>query len=152
MPSSEENFPRRLAPPIDKREIGDAAIPQFPGNAEYILLPQPPTPPPSPTRANSQWARSLEWRHAVTLHILVGKISISFFLFYYECMLSLVVLCGRNSNYFFSFVLIQTCIRDTNEIVLIVVFLGKKYVTIYLYLYIYICVKILKLYWPSNRW
>ena len=26
-------------PPIDKREIGDAAIP-FPGNAEYIILPQ----------------------------------------------------------------------------------------------------------------
>ena len=29
-------------PPIDKREIGDAA---FPGNAEYILLPQPSPPP-----------------------------------------------------------------------------------------------------------
>ena len=46
--------------------------------------------------AISRWARSLEWRHAVTLHILVGKISISFFLFYCEGMLSLVVLwlCG----------------------------------------------------------
>ena len=55
--------------------------------------------PPQPlfTRAISQWARSLEWRHAVTLHILVGKICISFFLFYCEGMLSLVVLwlCGR---------------------------------------------------------
>ena len=43
-------------------------------------------------RAISQWASSLEWRHAVTLHILVGKICISFFLFYYEGMLSLIVL------------------------------------------------------------
>ena len=34
-------------PPIDKREIGDAA---FPENAEYTLLPQP----PPPTRAISQ--------------------------------------------------------------------------------------------------
>ena len=56
-------------------EIGDAAIPgEFP--------PQPPD-----FRAISQWARSLEWRHAVTLHILVGKICISFFLFYCEGML-----------------------------------------------------------------
>ena len=64
------NFPavklRPQNPPIDKREIGDAAIP---GKAEYILLPQPlPL-----TRAISQWARSLEWRHDVMLHILVGK-------------------------------------------------------------------------------
>ena len=44
------------------------------------------------TRAIDQWARSLEWRHAVTLHILVGKICISFFLFFCEGMLSLVVL------------------------------------------------------------
>ena len=55
--------------------------------------------PPQPlfTRAISQWARSLEWRHAVTLHILVGKICISFFLFYCEGMLSLIILwlCGR---------------------------------------------------------
>ena len=50
----------------------------------------PPQPPA--TRIISQWAVSLEWRHAVTLHILVGKICISFFLFYYEGMLSLVVL------------------------------------------------------------
>ena len=34
----------------------------------------------------------LEWRHTVTLHILVVKISISFFLFYCDGMLSLVVL------------------------------------------------------------
>ena len=33
---------RPQTPPIDKREIKDAAI--FCGNAEYILLPQPPTP------------------------------------------------------------------------------------------------------------
>ena len=54
--------------------------------------------PPHPhiTRAISQWARSLEWRHAVTLPNLVGKICTSFFLFYCEGMLSLVVLwlCG----------------------------------------------------------
>ena len=76
-------------PPIDKREIRDAAIPG--GNAEYIRLPQP------KTRAISQWARSLEWRHVVTLHILVWKIYISFFIFYCEGMLSLVVLslCAR---------------------------------------------------------
>ena len=48
------------------------------------------------TKVISQWESSLEWRHAVTLHILVGKICISFFLFYCEGMLSLVVLwlCG----------------------------------------------------------
>ena len=53
--------------------------------------------PPPPTRAISQWASSLEWRHAVTLHILVGKICIIFFLFYCEGILSLVVLwpCGQ---------------------------------------------------------
>ena len=53
-----------------------------------LLLPQP----PPPTRAISQWASSLEWRHAVTLHILVGKICISFLLFNCEGMLSLLVL------------------------------------------------------------
>ena len=47
----------------------------------------PPQPPA--TRAISQWGRSLEWRHAVTLHILVEKICISFFLFFCEGMLSL---------------------------------------------------------------
>ena len=47
---------------------------------------------PPATRAISQWARSLEWLHTVTLHFLVGKICISFFLFYCEGMLSLVVL------------------------------------------------------------
>ena len=59
----------------------------------WEIPPQPPA-----TRAISQWARSLEWRHAVTLHIPVGKICISFFLFYCEDMLSLVVLwlCGIN--------------------------------------------------------
>ena len=49
-------------------------------------------PQPLATRAISQWASNLEWRHAVTLHILVGKICISFFLFYWEGMPSLVVL------------------------------------------------------------
>ena len=87
---------RELSPPLSSAhrllqcyhsqwEIGDAAIPgEFP--------PQPPA-----TRAISQWASSLEWRHAVTLYVLVGKICISFFLFYCEGMLSLVVLlwlCG----------------------------------------------------------
>ena len=59
------------------------------------IPPQPPAP-----RAISQWASSLEWRHAVTLHILVGKICINFFLFYCEGMLSLVVLwlCGCPSQ------------------------------------------------------
>ena len=59
-------------------EIGDAAIP-----GELPL---------SPRHYSSQSTRSLEWRHAVTLHILVRKICISFFLFYCEGMLSLVVL------------------------------------------------------------
>ena len=65
-------------------EIGDAAILENSPSA------------PRHYRAISQWARSLEWRHAVTLHILVGKVYISFFLFFYEGMLSLVVLwlCG----------------------------------------------------------
>ena len=55
------------------------------------IPPQPPV-----TWVVSQWASSLEWHHAVTLHILVGKICISFFLFYCEGMLPLVVLrlCG----------------------------------------------------------
>ena len=67
-------------------EIGDAGIPgEFP--------PQPPA-----TRAISQWGRRIKWCHAVTLHILVGKICISIFLFYCEGMLSLVVLwlCGTD--------------------------------------------------------
>ena len=52
----------------------------------------PPQPPA--TKFICQWASSLEWewRHAVTLHILVGKICFSFFLFCCEGMLSLVVL------------------------------------------------------------
>ena len=68
-------------------EIGDAAIP-----------PQPPA-----FTVISQWARRLEWRHDVTLHILVGKICISFFLFYCEDMLSVVVLwlCENTSPPFF---------------------------------------------------
>ena len=50
-------------------------------------------PPQSPaTRVISQWASSLEWRLVVTLHIPLGKICISFFLFYCEGMLSIVVL------------------------------------------------------------
>ena len=58
-------------------------------------------PQPSATRVISQRALSYVWRNAVTLHILVGKICISFFLFYCEGMLSLVVLwlCdGRLGN------------------------------------------------------
>ena len=58
-------------------EIGDAAIP-----GEIPLSPRH-------YRAISQWESSLNWRHAVTLYILVGKICISFFLFYCEGMLSL---------------------------------------------------------------
>ena len=61
-------------------EIGDVAIP-----GEFPLSPRH-------YRAISQWASILEWRHAVTLHILVGKICIIFSLFYCEGMLSLVVL------------------------------------------------------------
>ena len=59
----------------------------------------PPQPPA--TRVISQWASILEWRHAVMLHILDEKICISFFLFYCESMLSLVVLwlCGEDGLY-----------------------------------------------------
>ena len=73
-------------------EIGDAAIP-----GEFLLS-------LCHYRAISQWASILEWRHAVTLHILVGEICISFFLFYCEGLLSLVVLwlcepvCNQRSN------------------------------------------------------
>ena len=58
-------------------------------------------PQPHTTMAISQWAPSLEWRHTVTLHILVEKICIRFFLFYCEGMLPLVVLwlCDRDSNF-----------------------------------------------------
>ena len=59
-------------------EVGEAAIP-----GEFPLAPRH-------YRAISQWACILEWRHAGTLHILVGKICIIFFLFYCEGMLSLV--------------------------------------------------------------
>ena len=79
---------RPQTPPTDKREIGDAAIP---GERRIHTSPSAPPPPP-PIEAISQWAHSLEWRHAVTLHILVGKICITFFLLYCEGMLSLVVL------------------------------------------------------------
>ena len=50
------------------------------------VSPSAPPPPPPP-----EWkkARSLEWRHAVTLHILVGRICLTFFLFYCEGLLSL---------------------------------------------------------------
>ena len=58
-------------------EIGDAAIPGESPSA------------PRHYRAISQWASSLDWRHAVMLHILFGKICTSFFLFYCEGMLSL---------------------------------------------------------------
>ena len=70
-------------------ELGDAAIPgEFPSAPRHY-------------RAISQWASSFEWRHAVTLHILVGKICIIFLLFYCEGMLSLVVLwlCGHTFIY-----------------------------------------------------
>ena len=61
-------------------EIRDAAIPgEFPLSPHHYM-------------AISQWASSIEWRHAVTLHTLVGKICIIFVLFYCEGMLFLVVL------------------------------------------------------------
>ena len=72
-------------------EIEDAAIPgEFPSAPLYY-------------KAISQWLSSLEWRHTVTLHSLVGKICISFFLFYCEGMRSLVVLrlCGLNAGFDF---------------------------------------------------
>ena len=77
--------------PVEKREIGDAAIPM----ERRIHTSQRPPPPPS-TRAITQWARSLEWRHVVTLRILVGKICITFFPFSCEaCSLYLVLwLCN----------------------------------------------------------
>ena len=36
-------------------------------------------PPPPQTRPISQWTRSLNWRHAVKLHILIEKMCITFF-------------------------------------------------------------------------
>ena len=53
----------------------------------YFSLSSPTSPPPP------QLARSLEWRHALTLHILVGKICITFF--HYE---SVVCIIGRASK------------------------------------------------------
>ena len=79
---------RPQTPPIDKREIEDAAIPE---ERRIQTSPSDPPPPP-PNRAISQWARGLEWRHAGTLHILVGKICITFFPFSCEaCSLYLVL-------------------------------------------------------------
>ena len=61
----------------------------------------PPQPPPlgALTKGGAVSSDVTLWRHAVTLHILVGKICISFFLFYCEGRLSLVVLwlCGTNT-------------------------------------------------------
>ena len=57
LPSSEENFPpavklRPQTPPIDKREIGDAAIPGGTQSTYFSLSPAP-SPPPT-TRAISE--------------------------------------------------------------------------------------------------
>ena len=77
----------------------------------------PRIPPQLPaTRAISQWARSLEWSHAVTLHILVGKICISFLIFYCKGMVSLVVLwlCGQITGLWHSeWTYALTCTRET---------------------------------------
>ena len=53
---------------------------------------------PPPTMAISQWARSLEFRHADTLHIAVGMNCTTFFPFSCEaCSLYLVLgLCGQH--------------------------------------------------------
>ena len=72
--------------------------------------------PPSPTRAISQWARSLEWRHAVTMHTAVGKICITFFPFPCEaCSLYLVLwFCERLANqslfYFIYIFFFEACV------------------------------------------
>ena len=77
----------RLFLPIDKRKIVDAAIP-----GERRIHASPSAPPPPQTRAISQWAGSLEWRHALTLHTAVGKNCITFFPFSCEaCALYLVL-------------------------------------------------------------
>ena len=78
----------RLLPKMKEREV---CILRSPGNAEYILLPQPPP---------SARAISLEWYLAVTLHILVGKNCITFFPFSCEaCSLYLVLwLCAYNQQ------------------------------------------------------
>ena len=56
---------------------------------EYFSLTHP---PPPTTRAICQWARSLDWRHTMMLHILVRKICFSFFPFSCEaCSLYLVI-------------------------------------------------------------
>ena len=75
-------------PPIDKREIGDAAIP---GERRIHTSHSAPHP--------GQCARCLDRRHAATLHILVRKICITFVLFSCEaCSLYLVLwLCGFES-------------------------------------------------------
>ena len=74
--------------PIHNREIGDAAIH---GERRIHASPSGLSPPP-PTRAISQWARSLEWRHVVTLHTAIGKKCVTFFPFSYEaCSLYLVL-------------------------------------------------------------
>ena len=93
MPSSEENFPRRYAPPTDssyrqkrdKRRCNSR-------RTQNIYFSLSPPPQKKKTRTISQWARSLEWHHVLTLHIMVEKICITFFLFYCEGMLSLAVL------------------------------------------------------------
>ena len=103
MPSSEENFPavklRPQTPPIVKRELGDAAIP---GERRIHTSPLAQPPPPQPTRAIIQWARRLEWCHAVTLHTAVGKKWITFFPFSSRMLplFSTMTLCF-DSNLFF---------------------------------------------------
>ena len=70
---------RPQTPSIDKRD-----------RRRCNSLEMPSLPPPN--RAISQWTCSLEWRHAMTLQILVGNICITFFPFSCEaCSLYLVL-------------------------------------------------------------
>ena len=90
MPSSEENFPRRKAPPTDsshgqKRDRRRCSS-RGTQNTYFSFS-------PLNYRAMSQWARSLEWRHAVTLHSAVRKNCITFFPFYCEaCSLYFIIM------------------------------------------------------------
>ena len=86
---------REFSPPLSSahRQKRDRRPYNFRGTQNTYFSPPP---PPIPTRAINQWARCLEYRHAVTLHILVGKICITFFPFSYEaCSFYLVLwLCA----------------------------------------------------------
>ena len=100
---------RPQTPPIDEREIGDAAIPR-----ERRIHTSPSASPPPPTRAICQWACSLEWRCT----FWSGKFaSVSFYSIVKACSTSsIMTLWGKEHTCsVFDASFFECQVRDTNE-------------------------------------